>query len=50
MGYEICEQVPKKGINTFAVNMIKSLSWPGAILVQKNERYIHPYIGNRLKV
>ena len=47
---EYVEKPPKKGKCTFAVNVLKSLWWPGAVVVQQNERWMHFYVGNGLKV
>ena len=47
---EYGEKPPKKGRCTFAVNVLKSLWWPGAIIVQQNDRWLHFYLGNGLKV
>ncbi|OMJ75161.1 hypothetical protein SteCoe_25744 [Stentor coeruleus] len=47
---EYTEKVPKKGTCTFAVNVIRSLWWPGMLIVQQNEKWLHFYIGNGLKV
>jgi hypothetical protein len=47
---EYTEKVPKKGKCTFAVNVLKSLWWPGVNIVQQNERWMHFYLGYGLKV
>ncbi|OMJ69194.1 hypothetical protein SteCoe_33151 [Stentor coeruleus] len=47
---EYIEKVPKKGTCTFAVNVMRSLWWPGVIIVQQNEKWLHFYMGNGLKV
>ena len=47
---EYSEKPPKKGKCTFAVNILKSLWWPGVSIVQQNERWMHFYLGNGLKV
>lgn len=40
---------PKKGHMTNAVNVIRSLWWPGAFTVQQNGGWIHFYVGDGLK-
>jgi len=47
---EYTEKVPKKGKCTFAVNVFKSLWWPGTMIVQQNEKWMHFYVGYGLKV
>lgn len=47
---EYTEKAPKKGTCTFAVNVIRSLWWPGMLIVQQNEKWLHFYMGNGLKV
>ena len=47
---EYAEKAPRKGKCTFAVNVLKSLWWPGAVVVQQSERWINFYVGNGLKV
>lgn len=47
---EYIEKVPKKGTYTFAVNVMRSLWWPGVLIVQQNEKWLHFYMGNGLKV
>jgi radial spoke head protein 4/6 len=47
---EYTEKPPKKGKSTYAYNVLKSLWWPGAIIVQQNEKWINFYLGNGLKV
>jgi hypothetical protein len=40
---------PKEGISTYAVNVIKSLRWPGAITVAQNNKFASIYVGFGLK-
>ncbi|CAG9313844.1 unnamed protein product [Blepharisma stoltei] len=40
---------PVKGKVTYAVNLIKSLWWPGAVILQQNGKMIHFYMGDGLK-
>lgn len=47
---EFAEKAPKKGKYTFAVNVFRSLWWPGTVVVQQNEKWMHFYVGNGLKV
>ena len=47
---EYGEKAPKKGKSTYAFNVIKSLWWPGVFIVQQNEKWLHFYLGNGLKV
>lgn len=47
---EYTEKAPKKGKYTFAVNVLRSLWWPGVVIVQQNEKWMHYYMGNGLKV
>jgi radial spoke head protein 4A len=47
---EYTEKPPKKGKYTFAVNVLKSLWWPGVSIVQQNDRWMHFYLGYGLKV
>lgn len=39
----------KEGTVTYAVNVIKSLRWPGAITVQKGGKFCSIYVGHGLK-
>ena len=47
---EYVEKPPKKNLCTFAVNVFRSLWWPGAVVVQQNEKWMHFYVGYGLKV
>mmetsp|Transcript_28651 Transcript_28651/g.50966 ORF Transcript_28651/g.50966 Transcript_28651/m.50966 type:complete len:233 (+) Transcript_28651:473-1171(+) len=40
---------PKKGTTTNAVNVVRSLWWPGAFTVQQNGAWINFYVGDGLK-
>ena len=38
-----------EGTKTYAVNVIKSLRWPGAVTVAKNGKYCNIYVGDCIK-
>ena len=38
-----------EGTKTYAVNVIKSLRWPGAVSVAKNGKYCNIYVGDCIK-
>ena len=40
---------PKEGTTTYAVNVIKSLRWPGAVTVSQNSKFASIYVGYGLK-
>ena len=40
---------PKEGTTTYAVNVIKSLRWPGALTVSQNGTFANIYVGYGLK-
>ena len=40
---------PKEGTTTYAVNVLKSLRWPGALTVSQNGKFASIYVGNGLK-
>jgi radial spoke head protein 4A len=40
---------PKEGTTTYAVNMIKSLRWPGAVTCAQNGKFASIYVGYGLK-
>lgn len=40
---------PKEGTATYAVNVIKSLRWPGAVTVSQNGKFASIYVGYGLK-
>lgn len=40
---------PKEGTTTYAVNVLRSLRWPGAITVAKNGKFTNVYVGYGLK-
>ena len=40
---------PKEGTVTYAVNVLKSLRWPGAVTVAQNGKFANIYVGHGLK-
>ena len=40
---------PKEGTTTYAVNVIKSLRWPGALTVAQNGKFASIYVGYGIK-
>ena len=40
---------PKDGTTTYAVNVLKSLRWPGALTVSQNGNFASIYVGYGLK-
>jgi hypothetical protein len=40
---------PKEGTTTYAVNVLKSLRWPGAVTVSQNGKFASIYVGYGLK-
>lgn len=40
---------PKEGTVTYAVNVIRSLRWPGAVTVAQNGRFSNIYVGHGYK-
>lgn len=40
---------PKEGTISYAVNVIRSLRWPGAVTVAQNGRFASIYVGHGLK-
>ena len=40
---------PKEGTTTYAVNVIRSLRWPGAVTVAKGGKFASVYVGYGLK-
>jgi len=40
---------PKEGTTTYAVNVIRSLRWPGAVTVAKGGKFVNFYLGYGLK-
>jgi len=40
---------PKDGTTSYAVNVLKSLRWPGAVTVSQNGKYASIYVGYGLK-
>ncbi len=40
---------PKEGTTSYAVNVVKSLRWPGALTVAQNGKFASIYVGYGLK-
>lgn len=40
---------PKEGTTTYAVNVLKSLRWPGAVTVSQNGKFQSIYVGYGMK-
>ena len=40
---------PKEGTTTYAVNVLKSLRWPGSLTVAQNGKFASIYVGYGLK-
>jgi hypothetical protein len=40
---------PKEGTSIYAVNVIKSLRWPGALTAAQNGKFVSIYVGYGLK-
>jgi hypothetical protein len=40
---------PKEGTSIYAVNVIKSLRWPGALTAAQNGKFVSVYVGYGLK-
>ena len=43
------QAAPKEGTVSYAVNVIKSLRWPGAVTVSKGGKFTNIYVGHGLK-
>ena len=43
------QMAPKEGTTTYAVNVLRSLRWPGAVTVAKGGKFHNLYVGYGLK-